>query len=77
MQTLHASQTELDASRVGAVGYPVSVRWLVKRMALWSLIVLLTVASACLLYVAASVADSPGTTVPREQPAQTTAPSSN
>ena len=35
----------------------VSVRWFVKRAALWAMIMTVTVASACLLYVAGSMAE--------------------
>ena len=76
MQSLEISSPESSAQTLGrAPALPFTPGWFLRRMALWMLLVGLGVGGACLLYVAASQAEteaaarsSAGETIARAMP---------
>lgn len=78
MQSLEISSPDSSAqtlSRAPAVTLPFTTGWFLRRMALWMLLVGLGIGGACLLYVAASQAEteaaargSGGETIARAMP---------
>lgn len=61
MQSLEISTSDSSSQTFGqapSAAVPVTAGWLVRRMALWMLLVGLGVAASCLLYMAASNAET-------------------
>lgn len=58
MQTADLRSVEATATPSADMGSPVSAGWLLRRTALWMLLVAAGVAGACLLYTAASKAEA-------------------
>jgi hypothetical protein len=58
MPTLELPSTDTSASTSGPNDRPVSAGWLIRRTALWMLLVGLGVAGSCLLYMAANTAEA-------------------